>query len=176
MFHTHPSVRACITVHMRTAILVKTLYLAGIFVQRIAPPLSPPQQPDLSEAHAVPCSTSHAAPRLDTHSSRTRSVQRVASLSGDYARTETLLSTPQLSGLHSQLTIPLALLDMGYNTESAEWPADIHVPDVVKHIVDKLFRTLDDDNDNAGDVLADEVFTVDGIAWFGGKSSRGSGG
>lgn len=51
---------------------------------------------------------------------------------------------------------------MGYNTELTEWPST-KVPEPVMLQVDKLFAVLDSKASEAGDKLADEVFTTDGI-------------
>ncbi|KAJ9636451.1 hypothetical protein H2204_005284 [Knufia peltigerae] len=50
---------------------------------------------------------------------------------------------------------------MGYNTELTEWPST-SVPQPAKLLVDKLFAVLDSKAPEAGDTLADEVFTKDG--------------
>lgn len=50
---------------------------------------------------------------------------------------------------------------MGYNTASTEWP-EPQVSEQVRHLIDRLFATLDDSTDGAGDRLADEIFSPDG--------------
>ena len=50
---------------------------------------------------------------------------------------------------------------MGYNTDSTIWPEPT-LAEPVRQLIDKLFATLDDSTDGAGDRLADEVFSADG--------------
>lgn len=66
-------------------------------------------------------------------------------------------------------------LKMGYSTESAEWP-DIAVPEKVKQLIDAFFATLDSTEVSAGDILADEIFATDGIAYFSSKPFCGTDG
>ncbi|KAH7074370.1 hypothetical protein BKA63DRAFT_312452 [Paraphoma chrysanthemicola] len=51
---------------------------------------------------------------------------------------------------------------MGYSTALTEWPS-LAVPQAVKDLIDKLFATMDLNDPRAGDILADEIFTVDGL-------------
>lgn len=62
---------------------------------------------------------------------------------------------------------------MTYTTDSAEWPSGYQVPAAVKAPVDRLYSLLDRDASNVGDILANEIFTSDGVAFFGGSPSRG---
>lgn len=65
---------------------------------------------------------------------------------------------------------------MGYNTDSAEWPKGTDVPDPVKRLIDRFYNLLDDDSPAVGSILADEIFTPDGVAYFGGQPSKGTDG
>ena len=49
---------------------------------------------------------------------------------------------------------------MGYNTASTEWPGE-QFSTKIRHLVDRLFATLDDSSEGAGDRLA-EIFAPDG--------------
>jgi hypothetical protein len=51
---------------------------------------------------------------------------------------------------------------MGYTTASTDWPT-ILVPDPVKKLIEALFLALDNTDKGAGDQLADEIFTQDGV-------------
>ena len=63
---------------------------------------------------------------------------------------------------------------MGYNTASTNW-ALFPISDKVKNVIDSLFATLDDTSLDAGDRLADEIFTADGVI-DGGHPARGTAG
>ena len=63
---------------------------------------------------------------------------------------------------------------MGYNTDAAEWPTVVQVPQAVRDLIDRFYRLLDDDRSNVGDILADEIFTKDGVAYFGAHAFRGT--
>ncbi|KAJ3547718.1 hypothetical protein NM208_g1351 [Fusarium decemcellulare] len=63
---------------------------------------------------------------------------------------------------------------MGYSIDSAEWPTGIHVPPTVKQLIEKFYLLLDNTEPNVGDTLADEIFSDDGVAYFGANPFRGS--
>lgn len=65
---------------------------------------------------------------------------------------------------------------MGYKTDSAEWPRGTITPEPVKRLIDRFYSLLDDDSPTAGNILADEIFTPDGVAYFGGQPSKGKDG
>lgn len=65
---------------------------------------------------------------------------------------------------------------MGYNTESTEWPTAAEVPQAIRDLIDRFYSLLDDDRPEVGATLADEIFTPDGVAYFGGQPSTGSAG
>ena len=50
---------------------------------------------------------------------------------------------------------------MGYSTDSTIWP-EPPLSEPVRQLIDKLFATLDDSTDGAGDRLADQIFSLDG--------------
>ena len=50
---------------------------------------------------------------------------------------------------------------MGYNTASTVWP-EPPLASPIRHLIDRLFATLDDSTDGAGDRLSDEIFSPDG--------------
>jgi hypothetical protein len=52
---------------------------------------------------------------------------------------------------------------MGYSTSSTEWPRAVSVSDKAKTTIDTLFSLLDDTSETAGDKLAEDVFTHDGV-------------
>ena len=62
---------------------------------------------------------------------------------------------------------------MGYTIDSTEWPTGVEVPQPVKALVERLYRLRDDTNPGAGDILADEIFSDDGVAYFGASPFRG---
>lgn len=64
---------------------------------------------------------------------------------------------------------------MGYNTERAEWPSHASSPALIT-MIDRFFNTLDSTDADAGDRLADEIFTQDGKLKLGGKWLVGSDG
>lgn len=68
------------------------------------------------------------------------------------------------------------LLTMGYNTDSTEWPRGTDIPEPVKRLIDRFYNLLDDDRPAVGNSLADEIFTPDGVAYFGGQPSKGKDG
>lgn len=65
---------------------------------------------------------------------------------------------------------------MGYNTNSTKWPTAAEVPQPVKDLIDRFYNLLDDDKPEVGAILADEIFTENAVAYFGGQPSMGSAG
>lgn len=65
---------------------------------------------------------------------------------------------------------------MGYDTDSTKWPTAVEVPQPVKDLVNRFYNLLDDDRPEVGAILADEIFTPDATAYFGGQPSTGSAG
>lgn len=65
---------------------------------------------------------------------------------------------------------------MGYNTDSTKWPTAAEVPQPVKDLIDRFYNLLDDDGPEVGTILADEIFTPNAVAYFGGQPSRGAAG
>lgn len=65
---------------------------------------------------------------------------------------------------------------MGYNTDLAEWPRGTDTPEPVKRLIDRFYNLLDDDSSAVGNILADEIFTPDGVAYFGGQPFKGADG
>ncbi|KAJ0121873.1 Type II inositol 1,4,5-trisphosphate 5-phosphatase [Diaporthe amygdali] len=65
---------------------------------------------------------------------------------------------------------------MGYNTDSVEWPRGTYIPEPVKRLIDRFYNLLDDDDSGVGSILADEIFTLDGVAYFGGQPFKGTDG
>ncbi|KAH8784987.1 hypothetical protein F5883DRAFT_707940 [Diaporthe sp. PMI_573] len=63
---------------------------------------------------------------------------------------------------------------MGYDTDSTKWPTAVEVPQPVKDLVHRFYNLLDDDRPEVGAILADEIFTPDATAYFGGQPSTGS--
>lgn len=63
----------------------------------------------------------------------------------------------------------------GYSIENTVWPA-FAVPNDTKLLLDKFFSIVDDPGADAGDRLADEVFTHDGIMVAAAGTTRGSSG
>lgn len=82
----------------------------------------------------------------------------------------------RIHGIGTFTFFSLAEETMGYNTESAEWPTAVEVPQAIKDLIDRFYNLLDDDRPGVGETLADEIFTPDGVAYFGGKPSTGSAG
>lgn len=64
---------------------------------------------------------------------------------------------------------------MGHSTARTTWPT-IPVPDEIKALIDKFFSVVDDPNAKSGDVLADEIFTPDGIMTAAAGTASGSAG
>ncbi|KAH8886620.1 hypothetical protein GQ53DRAFT_769189 [Thozetella sp. PMI_491] len=62
---------------------------------------------------------------------------------------------------------------MGYNTAATEWPTGVYVPSAVKLLVDKFLGLLDDDSPDVGDALV-EIFSPNGVAYFGGQPFKGA--
>lgn len=83
------------------------------------------------------------------------------------------IATPALGGLCRQRPFSFA---MGYNTDSAVWPRATDIPEAVKRLIDRFYNLLDDDDPAVGKTLADEIFTSDGVAYFGGQPSKGTDG
>ncbi|KAH7126485.1 hypothetical protein B0J13DRAFT_628062 [Dactylonectria estremocensis] len=63
---------------------------------------------------------------------------------------------------------------MGYGIDSAEWPTGIEVPSAVKQLIERFYQLLDNSDSGIGDILADEIFASDGVAYFGTTPFRGS--
>jgi hypothetical protein len=61
------------------------------------------------------------------------------------------------------------------NITKAVWPTH-GVPEPVKDLISLLLQLLDDQSDEAGPRLADEVFTKDGTLGAAHKSAKGSAG
>ncbi|EUC44948.1 hypothetical protein COCMIDRAFT_5801 [Bipolaris oryzae ATCC 44560] len=61
---------------------------------------------------------------------------------------------------------------MGSDIKDTVWP-DRPVPDSVKKRTDRFFSSLDTQDSNVGDILADEIFASDGRAQFGGDVFMG---
>ena len=51
---------------------------------------------------------------------------------------------------------------MNYTLASTEWPS-YPISEAVKQLIGSLFSTLDDTGSGAGDRLADDIFTADGL-------------
>ena len=64
---------------------------------------------------------------------------------------------------------------MYYNTKSTEWPCSISSP-ALKSLIGRFFNILDSTDVDAGDRLADEIFTQDARLKLGGKWLVGSDG
>jgi hypothetical protein len=62
---------------------------------------------------------------------------------------------------------------MGYNTEQTEWPT-FEINTAVKHLIDRFFWHLDQQDPSVGNVLADEIFGKTGEAEFGGHTFTGT--
>ena len=65
---------------------------------------------------------------------------------------------------------------MSYTIDSAEWPTGVEVRQPVKALVERMYKLLDDTDPKSGDILADEVFSADGVAYFGAFPFRGTDG
>jgi hypothetical protein len=52
---------------------------------------------------------------------------------------------------------------MGYWTASTDWPSIKPVPEPVKALIELFYSLADDTSSSAGDRMADEVFTSDGV-------------
>ncbi|KAH7161087.1 hypothetical protein EDB81DRAFT_333875 [Dactylonectria macrodidyma] len=63
---------------------------------------------------------------------------------------------------------------MGYGIDFAEWPTGIEVPQAVQQLIEKFYQLLDNSDPGIGDILADEIFTSDGVAYFGATPFRGT--
>ena len=61
---------------------------------------------------------------------------------------------------------------MSSSPVAPEWPP--FMPTSVKDLIARFFAVVDDTNPRAGDILADEIFTSDGDAYFGSKLFHGS--
>ena len=56
---------------------------------------------------------------------------------------------------------------MVYNTENTEWPS-FGVSDAIKNLISDFFLLLDKEDNSVGDKLANNIFTPNGQAKFGG--------
>lgn len=63
---------------------------------------------------------------------------------------------------------------MGYGIDSAEWPTGIEVPSAVKQLIERFYQLLDNSDPGIGDVLADEIFAENGVAYFGATPFSGT--
>jgi hypothetical protein len=52
---------------------------------------------------------------------------------------------------------------MGLPTSATDWPSNVDIPTPVKKVIDLFFTLADDKSADAGDRLADEIFTIDAI-------------
>jgi hypothetical protein len=64
---------------------------------------------------------------------------------------------------------------MGYSTANTVWPT-ISIPDDVKLLIDGIFTAMDNTDKSAGDMLADEVFTPDGVMMAAAGTATGAAG
>jgi hypothetical protein len=64
---------------------------------------------------------------------------------------------------------------MGYSTANTVWPT-VSIPDDVKLLIDGFFTAVDNTDKSAGDILADEVFTPDGVMVTAAGTATGSAG
>lgn len=62
---------------------------------------------------------------------------------------------------------------MGHNTAATEWPS-IAISESTKTMIDRFFSLLDNKDEAAGSLLADEIFTPDGRACFGHQVFEGT--
>ncbi|KAH7013821.1 hypothetical protein EDB80DRAFT_381839 [Ilyonectria destructans] len=63
---------------------------------------------------------------------------------------------------------------MGYGIDSAEWPTGIEVPSPVKQLIERFYQLLDNSDPGIGDLLADEIFADNGVAYFGATPFSGT--
>lgn len=56
-----------------------------------------------------------------------------------------------------------------------EWP-ETHVPDAVKRLIDRFLDIMDHNTEDAGDKLATEIFTPDGVLSTSSAVARGEAG
>ncbi|VUC32627.1 unnamed protein product [Clonostachys rosea] len=84
------------------------------------------------------------------------------------------LTTPELllECIDTQANITKNL-KMGYSIDSATWPEGVIIPTEVKILIERFFQTVDTNRDDAGDILADELFDENGVAYFGAHPFRG---
>lgn len=61
---------------------------------------------------------------------------------------------------------------MGYNTDNTVWPTT-GMSEATKGLLDRFFNTLDNTSPDAGDTLADEIFSPDAKAQFGAHTFSG---
>lgn len=75
------------------------------------------------------------------------------------------------------LTIILCILigtnKMGNSTANTIWPIT-GIPADAKELIEKFFSTMDDSTSSAGDVLADEIFTIEGVLIAAAGTTKGS--
>jgi hypothetical protein len=64
---------------------------------------------------------------------------------------------------------------MGYSTANTVWPT-VSIPDDVKLLIDAFFTVVDNTDKRAGDILADDVFTPDGVMVAAAGTATGSAG
>ncbi|CAH0019787.1 unnamed protein product [Clonostachys rhizophaga] len=62
---------------------------------------------------------------------------------------------------------------MGYRIDTTTWPEGLTIPVEVKSLIERFFETVDTNRDDAGDILADQLFAEDGVAYFGAHPFRG---
>lgn len=72
------------------------------------------------------------------------------------------------------LYIQSSVLTMGYGIDSAEWPTGIEVPSPVKQLIERFYQLLDSSDPGIGDLLADEIFADNGVAYFGATPFSGT--
>ncbi|OAL20123.1 hypothetical protein AYO20_11560 [Fonsecaea nubica] len=61
---------------------------------------------------------------------------------------------------------------MVYNTEATEWPS-FEINPAIKDLISRFFKLLDTQDSSVGNVLADEIFALNGRAEFGGHFFNG---
>ena len=61
---------------------------------------------------------------------------------------------------------------MAYNTEDTDW-SEFEISAKSKDLISRFFQLLDTESDDVGDKLAEEIFTSDAKAEFGGKFFMG---
>ena len=64
---------------------------------------------------------------------------------------------------------------MVYNTENTEWPS-FRISNAIKNLISDFFLLLDNEDNNVGNKLANNIFTPNGQAKFGGHTFVGSDG